>query len=105
MLNLNDGNFEREMSASQKPVLVDFWAGWCFPCTLLSPILEKIAEDFKNDLLFAKVNIDIAPLLAQKFSIDQIPTVMLFKEGKPINSFIGLRTDPEIRNWLRENLK
>ena len=105
MLNLTDENFEKEIQGAEKPVLVDFWASWCNPCHVLSPILEKLGEEFKGKIIFAKANVDEAPKISQKFSIDKIPTVILFKEGKPQNGFSGLRSESIIREWLEDNLK
>jgi len=104
MLNLTDQNFEEEIQKADKPVLVDFWAEWCTPCLVLSPILEKLAEEYKDKFVLAKVNLDTAPLTAQKYGIEQIPTVILFKNGKPISGFIGVRPEPVIKNWLEQNL-
>ena len=105
MLNLNDQNFEAEIKKAGQPVLVDFWADWCFPCQMLSPILDEAIEELKNEIVLAKVNIDEAPIISQKYGIEKIPTVMLFKEGKPISFFEGVRGEMEIKNWLNKNLK
>jgi len=105
MLALTDENFGREISSLREPVLVDFWAFWCSPCLALGPILEKLVNEYEKKLTLAKVNLDTAPLAAQKYGIEQIPTVILFKEGKPISGFVGVRPEPEIREWLEENLK
>jgi len=104
-LNLNDQNFEETIQTADKAVLVDFWAQWCEPCLMLSPILEKAAEQYNDKLILAKVNLDEAQLTAQKFGIEQIPTVMLFKKGKQISKFIGVNPESMIKNWLEENLK
>ncbi len=105
MIYLTDENFEEEIKKSQKPVLVDFFAEWCPPCKALSPILEKLEDEFEERVVFAKVNVDKAPMIAQKFGINPIPTVILLKEGEPIASFIGLMSEQEIKNWLEKNLK
>ena len=105
MLELTDENFEKEISNAKKPVLVDFFAIWCPPCSILSPILEKIEEEFKEKVIFAKVNVDAAPKTSQKYGINPIPTVILFKGGKPISEFIGARPENEIREWLKDNLE
>lgn len=105
MIELTDQNFEETISKSDKPVLVDFWAQWCMPCFVLSPILEKLAEEYRDKFIFAKVNLDTAPLAAQKYSIERIPTVILFKWGKPISGFLSVRPEPVIRQWLEENQK
>ena len=78
MINLKDENFEREIQNSQKPVLVDFFADWCAPCSVLSPILEKLEKDFNGKFILAKVNLDEAPLAAGKFNVEKIPTVVFF---------------------------
>jgi thioredoxin 1 len=104
MLILTDENFEKEVQAGSKPVLVDFWAEWCGPCQMLGPILEKIAEDYKEKVIFAKVNVDSAPVISQKYQISQIPNVILFKNGEPAANFIGARSEEFIKNWLNENL-
>ena len=105
MLNLNDQNFEAEIKKAGQPVLVDFWADWCFPCQMLSPILDEAIEELKNDIVLAKVNIDEAPIISQKYGIEKVPTIFLFKEGKPKSFFEGVRGEMEIKNWLNKNLK
>ena len=105
MITLTDENFEKEITNAPKPILVDFWAQWCSPCLILGPILEKLSEEYQDKFILAKVNLDEAPLTAQKYRIEQIPTVILFKEGKPISGFIGVRPEPIIKNWLEQNLQ
>jgi len=104
-ITLTDENFEKEIQNADKPVVVDFWAEWCSPCLMLLPILEKLAAEYEDKIIFAKANLDLVPTASQKFGIDKIPTVILFKEGKPISGFVGVRPEPEIREWLEENLK
>jgi len=101
---LTDENFEQEIQNADKPVVVDFMASWCSPCFVLGPILEKIAEDLEGKIILIKVDLDNIPLTAQKFGINQIPTVVLFKDGKPISGFIGARPEPFIREWLEKML-
>ncbi|MEK7080714.1 MAG: thioredoxin [Patescibacteria group bacterium] len=102
---LTDENFENEIKKSNKPVLVDFFATWCEPCSVLAPILEKVAEEFKDKVILLKANLDNIPLTAQKFGIDRIPTVTLFKGGKPAGGFVGLRTEADIKEWLKDEIK
>jgi thioredoxin len=102
-MELTDENFEEEINKAEKPVLVDFWAEWCMPCSVIDQILQKLAEEYKDKLILAKVNLDKAPLIAQKYMVDRIPTVILFKWGKPVSGFLGVRPEPQIRQWLEEN--
>ncbi len=105
ILNLTDENFGESVLNNKKPVVVDFWSNWCMPCKFLAPILEKVLKDFEDRVIFVKVNIDEAPLTADNYQIQQIPTVMIFKEGKPISFFIGVQPEETIKKWLSENLK
>jgi len=105
MLILTDENFEKEILSSKKPILVDFWNWWCFPCLVFSPILEKIAKDYQDKLILAKANLDAVPFIAQKYGIDRIPAILLFREGKPISGFVGVWPEEKIRIWLNNLLK
>jgi len=105
MLNLTDENFENEIQTTEKPILVDFFAVWCPPCQVLSPILEKLESEFKKELIFAKINVDSSPKASQKYGINPIPTVILFKKGEPAGEFTGLKPEAEIREWLEKQLK
>ncbi|MFQ6049614.1 MAG: thioredoxin domain-containing protein [Candidatus Paceibacterales bacterium] len=105
MINLTDENFERETSNAQKPVLVDFWMLGCAPCLILSPILEKLAKEYEDKIVFAKANFDAVQRTCQQYGINSAPTVIIFKEGKPISGFIGIRPELVIREWLENFLK
>ena len=100
MNNLTDNNFKETIASAAKPVLVDFWATWCTPCSALAPILEKVAAEMEDKIILAKVNVDEAPIVSGEFNIDRIPTVILFKEGKAVENFIGIKTEEEIREWI-----
>jgi thioredoxin 1 len=102
--NLTDENFDEEIKKLEKPVLVDFFATWCGPCEVLGPVLEKVAEGFGDKVVLAKVNVDQFPVTSGKFNIDRIPNVILFKDGKPVDSFIGLMPEPAIKTWLENAL-
>jgi thioredoxin 1 len=104
-VNLTDQNFDQFIQGSEKPVLVDFWAEWCMPCFALAPILEKVAQEYSDKITLAKVNLDAAPQISQKYKIERIPTVILFKNGKPIIGFIGVRPEPLVKEFLDEALK
>ncbi|MFH1462180.1 MAG: thioredoxin [bacterium] len=105
MIELTDQNFEEEITRQEKPVLVDFFASWCAPCAFLTPILEKLEKEWQGEMVLAKVNLDEAPLAAQKFRIEKIPTTVLFWRGKAVAGFVGVYPEPLIRDWLREKLK
>ncbi len=105
MINLTDENFDKEIQNTKKIVLVDFWADWCLPCKTFSPILQRIAKELEKEIVFAKVNIDEAPLAATKFNVEEIPTIFVFKNGKLIDKSIGLKTEIIIKQWLKTILE
>jgi len=90
-LILTDENFPEEVFKSQKPVLVDFWAKWCMPCQMISPILQEITDEFGEKIKIGKIDVDKNPLISATFSIDAIPALILFKNGKIVQKFIGVQ--------------
>lgn len=96
---LTSENFEAEVLKESKTVLVDFWASWCGPCRMLSPVVDQIAEE-RQDIKVCKVNIDEQPELAQKFDVMSIPTLLVFRNGKQVNSSVGVRPKQDILNLL-----
>tara|TARA_B100000683_G_scaffold96304_1_gene94894 strand:- start:405 stop:728 length:324 start_codon:yes stop_codon:yes gene_type:complete len=98
--NLSLDNFDNEISSSNIPVLVDFWAEWCGPCKSLGPILEEISKDLKDKLQVVKVNLDENQDLAMKYSIRSIPTLLLFKEGELVDTKVGLLPKSDLVEWL-----
>lgn len=98
-ITLNEANFQEEVLNKKGLVLVDFWASWCGPCKMLAPIIAEIAEE-NDDITVGKVNVDEAMLLAQKYRIASIPTVMLFRDGEPVKTHIGYAPKEQIeRLW------
>ena len=101
---VNDSNFDEEIKNSQLPVLVDFWAEWCGPCKQIGPILEEIAEEKKDILKVVKLNIDENPLTPQKYGVRGIPTLMLFKNGKLIDTQVGSIPKSSLNEWIENSL-
>ncbi len=86
---VTESTFEAEVLASERPVIVDFWAEWCSPCHAVSPVLERIAEERAAELRLVKINIDEEPALAQRYGVMSIPTIVLFEGGAPKAAAIG----------------
>ncbi len=89
---LTKENFEQEVILSDKPVLVDFWASWCGPCKMVSPIIDELSGEYDGRVMVCKVNVDSENALASEFAVSSIPTVMLFKDGKIVDKSVGVRS-------------
>lgn len=88
-LQVTEKNFEAEVLKSSTPVLVDFWAEWCGPCKMLSPIIDQLATELQGKMKMTKVNVDDSPELAGQFNVMSIPTLLIFKNGAPIEQIVG----------------
>jgi len=104
IMHITGDNFEREVIRSDLPVLVDFWAEWCGPCLMLAPIIEQIAQEYDGRLKVGKLNVDEHGPLAVRYGIRGIPTLILFKGGKPVSQLIGVTPKSEIKRWLDEQI-
>ena len=102
-LNLEDTTFFQTIN--KFPImLVDFWAPWCGPCRMMSPIIDQIGKDYLGKLVIGKINVDENPLIARQFSISSIPTLMLFKRGKEVNKIIGSVSRNKIDEMVKMHL-
>ena len=106
VINLTDENFEKEIMESDLPVLVDFWAPWCQPCLMLAPILDELSEELDGRLKIYKVNIEIEENkeLASRYNIQSIPSMKLFKNGKIMREFIGMKQKVVLKQELEKEL-
>jgi thioredoxin 1 len=95
-INLDESNFEREVTRSDKPVLVDFWAEWCGPCKLIAPLLEEIAREKADAIKVAKVNVDENQSLSSKYNIRAIPSLLFFKNGQLRDQVTGMASKKDL---------
>lgn len=98
---LTSENFDAEVLRSDKPVLVDFWATWCGPCRMLSPVIAEIAKEKEGTARVGKVNVDEQPELANAYGISAIPTVMAFKDGKIVGTVVGVQPKDRLEEMLK----
>jgi len=105
-IEVKDADFNEKIieASKNKPIVVDFWATWCMPCNMLSPVLEKFAKEYNGKFILAKVNVDEAKAASQKYGIMSIPCVKLFKDGNVIDEFIGALPESDVKEWIDKNL-
>ena len=99
VLTVTQENFEREVLQADRPVLLDFWASWCGPCRMVSPLVDQVADE-RPDIKVGKVNVDEQPGLAQRFGVMSIPTLVVMKNGKVTNQAVGVRPKSQILAML-----
>ena len=97
---LNDNNFEQEVLKSDMPVLVDFWAEWCAPCRMISPIIDDLASEYDGKLKIAKVDVDKSEKVTTQYAVNSIPTLIVFKNGEPMEKIIGAVSKNKIKGII-----
>ena len=103
-VTITDASWKKEVEDSPIPVLVDFWAPWCGPCRMVGPVLEQIAREHAGRVKVVKLNTDESPRTAARFEIRSIPTMMVFRGGRPIAQTMGAQPKPAIEAWLARSL-
>lgn len=101
---VDDKNFDQTVLKAKTPILVDFWAPWCAPCLAVAPILDELAEKYEGRLGIARLNVDEAPANASRYGISAIPTMLLFKDGKPVGQIVGFRPKADLVKALDQIL-
>jgi thioredoxin 1 len=104
-VTITDATFAAEVEQAKGLVLVDFWAEWCGPCRVINPILARLATEYEGRVKIGKVNVDHNPDLSERFQIRSIPLVILFKDGRPVDSRLGARPETEYRAWIEAHLR
>ena len=101
---VTDDTFTTDVLQAGQPVLVDFWAEWCGPCKMIAPALEEIGRDYAGQLTVAKVNIDENPVTPNNYAVRGIPTLILFKDGKPAATQVGALPKSQLKQWVESSL-
>ena len=98
--SIDDEKFEQAVLQAKNPVLVDFWAPWCKPCLMVAPILDELSEEYSGKISFVKMDVDQNPRTAAQYGIMSIPTLLLFKNGKPMSNMVGFKPKAELKRNL-----
>ncbi|MFZ5351388.1 MAG: thioredoxin [Bacillota bacterium] len=104
IVNVDKSNFENEVLKSNVPVMVDFWAAWCGPCRMVSPVIDQLADQYEGKVKVAKINVDENPELAGMYQVMSIPSILLFKEGRKIDELVGARPKQAFEDMIKKNV-
>ncbi len=99
---VDSSNFQKEVIDSDLPVMIDFYADWCGPCKMITPIIDRLAKDYKDRIKIFKLDVEKAPDIAKRYRVSSIPLVMFFKGGEKVDHFVGTRTKEEIMEYIEE---
>jgi thioredoxin 1 len=103
-VNVTDDEFDSVIANSELPVVVDFWAEWCGPCKQMSPHLEAVSEEMSDKVKVAKINVDENPMVASKYGVRGMPTLMVFKDGKVAATHLGAMSKQAIADWIKQSV-
>lgn len=103
-IELTDSNFEETLLSSSTPVLVDYWAEWCGPCKMVAPVLEELAEELEGKITIGKIDVDSNRDSAAKQNVMSIPTLILFKDGSPVDQRVGALTKNQLKDFINEHI-
>ncbi len=103
-LEFTDDNFDGEVVKSDIPVVVDFWAEWCGPCQLVGPVIDELATEYAGKVKIGKLDVDKAPQTSQRFNITNIPTILVFQNGEPVERILGARSKKDYKSVLDARL-
>jgi thioredoxin 1 len=101
---VTDDNFQTEVLKSEIPVLVDFWAEWCGPCKMIAPLVDELAKKYEGKLRVGKMDVDAEPNVSQMYGVQGIPTLILFKNGQPVQQIVGYKTRDQLDSAISKHL-
>ncbi len=104
VIHLTDANFDKEVVQASLPTLTDFWAAWCGPCKMIAPIIEQLAQEYDGKMKVTKLDVDQNPTLATRFGVMSIPTLILFKNGEPVERIVGYMPKEKLLERLKPHL-